>query len=108
MSHIDKFGREWKYTPGNNPNRMLKLTHSTASIGWPKLLPHHEPYLLRMTKGWSMGIRYGNEGHEYLSPGLEFQEGNLIERMLAHHDLYIAFCDNTKERGALIELMEGA
>lgn len=98
--HTDTFGRTWIFTPGHNPDKMLQLSHDVAAIGYNA---NHalrtgdtmdryreamadqpmEPYLLKNGKdGWYMGMRYGDSGSEYISPGLD---AGIIQMMIALH-----------------------
>lgn len=93
--HTDKFGREWLYTPGHDADRMLRpsKTHTLAALNFERAMRGAptvgqdymdglEPYLLKMGNAWVFGARFGDEGHQYYSPGLDQR---VIEMMLQAH-----------------------
>lgn len=95
MSHTDKFGRTWRYTPGHDTNKMLQISAGLAARGYDAAVALRgaghtydqqsqglEPYLLKSGHAWVMGMRYGNEGHEYISPCLD---DRIIQMMVEAH-----------------------
>lgn len=97
MIHRDKFDRVWRYKPDHDTDRMLQISDAVASIGYNAnyalcngeaenmyagFEQPLEPYLLKMHSGWVMGMRYGDEGWEYISPGLD---SRIIEMMVELH-----------------------
>jgi hypothetical protein len=118
--HTDKFGRKWKFEPGHDADAMLKLTHKVAAVGYNahhalqtgvyedryaerlKDYPDMEPYLLKSGYGWHMGMRYGNEGSNYISPGID---NGIINLMIALHRRSNA--GGISEMQAIWELVDG-
>lgn len=98
--HTDIYGRPWRYIPDHDTSRMLKISNTLAKIGhdasrslrtgapcdfYARYQQEHtlEPYLLKMWDNhWVMGMRYGNEGHEYISPDIDRR---IIEMMIEWH-----------------------
>lgn len=96
--HIDTYGRQWRFTPGHDTACMLQISDSLAQRGFDadRLLRGFpdityavlaaqgplEPYLLKLGETWYMVMRYGDEGREYYSPGLNV---NIIRAMLDLH-----------------------
>lgn len=116
--HTDRFGRTWHFTPDHDTDRMLKISQTVAAIGYNA---NHalrtgnaveqysmyekdgklEPYLLKMGNGsWVMGMRFGNEGSEYISPGLDKR---IIAMMI---ELHRTKCD-AREFQAVMALVDG-
>lgn len=111
--HTDKFGRQWCFTPGHDTNRMLKVDANLAAAACNFqrtlrgmstdpliLLRDTEPYLLKQPNGWVFGARYGDEGSQYYSPGLDDE---LLALMVKYHARQ--FHDDTGERRALATLL---
>lgn len=111
MEHIDKFGRTWRYTPSHDANKMLKISNSLAERGYDAnvalmgragkyagFTQDLEPYLLKSGPTWYMGMKYGDEGHEYISPCLD---DRIVAMMVEAHRREA--CGN-KEMQAVYEL----
>ena len=116
--HTDRFGRKWHFTPDHNTDRMLKLSQTVAAIGYNsnhalrtgEVKDHYamyesegrlEPYLLKMGNDeWVMGMRYGNSGSEYISPGLDKR---IISMMI---DLHRTKCDAVEFQAVMV-LVDG-
>lgn len=98
--HTDCYGRTWRFKPGHDTSTMLQISRDLARAGYnanaaltfgdysdryAKLEGGGplEPYLLKLGDNWYMGMRWGDEGSEYYSPGLS---DSLIELMLKRHN----------------------
>jgi hypothetical protein len=100
MTHTDKFGREWKFTPHHDTNRMLKVPTDVMErfIAADRLVagPYHmrpyfqgqevECYVLRLGFGGRAsictGARYGNDGPDYYSSLLD--QEFMLQALLRH------------------------
>lgn len=96
--HTDIYGRQWRFKPDHDTANMLQISDSLAARGYnaARVLSGVfgtygqlaaegplEPYLLKLPGDtWCMGMRFGDEGHEYYSPGLN---QNIIRAMLDYH-----------------------
>lgn len=116
--HTDSYGRTWHFQPDHDTDRMLKLSNEVAAIGYNanhslrtgQVADHYamylkdgqlEPYLLKSGDGkWYMGMRYGNSGSEYISPGLD---ARIISMMI---ELHRQKC-SAKESVAVYTLVDG-
>jgi hypothetical protein len=61
-----------------------------------------EPYLLKSGYGWHMGMRYGDEGSNYISPGIDDGILKLMVRLHRQRN-----SGGIKEMTAIWELVDG-
>lgn len=110
--HKDKFGREWKFTPHHNTDRMIKIPTDVMErfiaadrliVGpWPLRDYFHQPvecYVLRLAHlGICTGARYSDDGPDYYSSLLhqDFMVMQLLRYTHKHCDI--------KNHAALLEV----
>lgn len=103
MPYTDIYGRSWQFIPDQDARFMLQLTPSEVysalavrnydtggalayTSDWAELLdrPEVDCYLLNLDGNgdWVMGVRYGNDPHEYC--GLHLSPA-VIQIALRHH-----------------------
>jgi hypothetical protein len=113
--HIDRYGREWNFKPGHDPDQMLQidldLLDRFLRLDWKAkgvlkpdddVMPWEryqklDAYLLKLKTGWYAGVRYGDEPHQYFSP---YFSKEVMDLML----LSRTPCDH-REHDAWVELV---
>lgn len=120
-THIDSFGREWRYTPDHDTSRMVKVPSdlmralykfgtvlSTCDAGYVGAYadgwPTHDAdcYFLKSNMErdfWYAGVRYGDDGAEYLS--LHIPQALIIETIKS-----LRACTNRRNWEAIVSLTD--
>lgn len=97
MPYTDEYSRVWQFKPSHDTASALQVPRNAAEQAYrvsqfatgtqhpqaPDYWPYPaDVYLLKMSDGWHLGLRYGDEPESYISAGLD----NLaILALLKHH-----------------------
>lgn len=105
--YTDEYSRVWQFKPSHDTANALQVPRYAAEQAYllsqfvtgtqqPRLPDHWPPvadiYLLKMSDGWYLGLRHGDEPEKYLSVGLD---DLAILALLKHHRITCGLLEYT-------------